>query len=181
MKRVIGWRRLDTVGVEYAEMESDPLRVAGDVVLVEDGRVWAVSYRVDCDDTGVTSRAVVRLKHDGLLSERTLVRRPDGVWTVDEVAIPQLAGALDVDLSVTPSTNTLPIRRLRVEPGPRVEVTAAWVMFPSLEVRPLLQSYRRKSATLYEYEAPDLDFSAQLSVDEEGIVQTYGALWARVQ
>ena len=37
MSRAIVWRRLDTAGLEYAEMTFDPLRVEGYVVVVEGG------------------------------------------------------------------------------------------------------------------------------------------------
>ena len=34
MKRTVVWQRLDAIGVEYAEIEEEPLRIEGDVVLV---------------------------------------------------------------------------------------------------------------------------------------------------
>jgi len=180
MKSVIGWQRLDTAGVEYAEVESAPLRLEGQLVFSSLGDPCAVSYRVDCDDAGITTRAVVCLRRAGLVSERTIVRHPDGSWTANDLALPELIGLLDVDLSVTPSTNTLPIRRLQLAIGQRADVTAAWVKFPSLDVVPLRQSYRRSAAGCYEYEAHDLGFRAQMSVDDEGLVHTYGGLWTRL-
>jgi hypothetical protein len=179
MKRVIVWRRVDTFGAEYAEIELYPLRIEGEVILVEGSSPLAVSYRVDCDDAGVTARAIVRLKRDGSQSERVLVRGSTGAWTVDGTPVPQLDGLADVDLSVTPSTNTAPIRRLRLPVGHSAEVTAAWLKFPSLDVVPLRQTYRRLSATRYEYEAPDLSFRTELECDTDGIVRDYGGLWTR--
>jgi uncharacterized protein len=180
MKRVIVWQRVDTVGLEFAEIAFDPLRIEGEVVLVEGGAPFAVSYRVDCDDAGMTSRASVRLKHAGARSERVLARSSTGTWTMDGVHVPELDGIADVDLSVTPSTNTPPMRRLALGVGQREEVTAAWLRFPMLDVVPLRQSYRRVSASLYKYEAPALDFAAELECDNDGVLQTYGGLWKRL-
>ncbi len=179
-KHVVCWKRLDTLGLEYAEVRSAPVRLDGDLLYVDEEGPCAVSYHVDCDRMGLTTLATVRLRRGGLASARTLVRREDSTWTLDEHVLPCLAGLSDVDLSVTPSTNTLPIRRLKLAIGQRANVTAAWVKFPSLDVASLRQTYRRVAGHIYEYEAPDLDFRAELSVDDQGIVETYGGLWARL-
>jgi hypothetical protein len=180
MKRVVAWQRLDTPGIEYAEVTIRPLCIEGEVVLFDEGAASAISYRVECDDAGVTSRAIVLVKREGALAVRTLVRDGAGIWSVDGLVTPELDGAFDVDVAITPSTNTLPIRRLGLAIGQRAEVTAAWVQFPSLEVVPLRQSYRRLDRERYEYEAPDHAFRAALTLDPDGVVQTYGALWTRL-
>ena len=180
MKRTVVWKRIDTAGLEYAEIALNPLSIEGEVVVVEAAVPFAVSYRVTCDAAGATERAAVRTRCAGAESERVLLRVPAGGWTLDGVPQPHLEGMLDVDLSVTPSTNTPPLRRLRLAVGQRAEVIAAWVRFPSVDVAPLRQIYRRVSATVYEYEAPDLDFTAELECDEDGVVRTYSGLWTQL-
>ena len=140
MGTVIGWQRVDTAGVEYAEVDADPARLYGQLVFADRGIPCAVSYRVDCDDSGVTTRAVVALRRAGVASSRTIIRDRDGSWTADDRTLPELVGLRDVDLPITPSTNTLPIRRLKLAIGERAHVTAAWVKFPSLDVVPLRQT-----------------------------------------
>src|SRR5712664_99467 len=51
---------------------------------------------------------------------------------VREKSCPHSANVCDIDLAVTPATNTLPIRRLNLEVGQSQEVTAAWLKFPDL-------------------------------------------------
>jgi hypothetical protein len=174
------WQRIDTVGVEYAELDWEPLRLRGEVALVEEGTPFAVSYRVEHDAAGLTARAHVQVKRSGARDELTLTRTAAGDWSANGRSLPELQGIADVDLSVTPSTNTPPIRRLRLNVGQAAEVTAAWVRLPSLDVVPLRQVYRRSEANIYEYEAPDLQFRAQLDVDGDGVVRKYGALWRLV-
>jgi hypothetical protein len=149
MRHIVGWQRHDTPGVEYAEVELDPVGLDGEVIFAEEGMACVVTYRVTADPSGITTNAAVRLRRAGVISNRSLVRHANGAWTVDGRPAPQLDGLSDVDLSVTPSTNTLPIRRLNLAIGQRAEVTAAWVRFPSLEIVPLRQTYRRVSATTY--------------------------------
>ncbi len=179
MKHVVIWERVDQVGLEYAEVELDPLRIEGELVLLDGGAPCALSYAVECDGTGVTSRVVLRFRRQGRRTERVLARDASGGWTVDGAPAPALDGLADADIQLTPSTNTLPIRRLRLAPGQRAEVVAAWVRFPALDVVPLRQAYRRVSATEYEYQALESRFTATLECDEHGLVTRYGGIWTR--
>jgi hypothetical protein len=94
-----------------------------------------------------------------------------------------LAGCADVDVSLTPSTNTLPIRRLGLldlAVGESREVTAAWVRFPALSVEPLPQRYTRLAARRFRYESGGGAFRADLEVDDLGLVVSYPPFWRRV-
>jgi hypothetical protein len=78
----------------------------------------------------------------------------------------------------SPSTNTLPTRRLGLALGETEMVAAAWVRFPSLEVQRLDQSYERIDERRYRYRSGR--FSADLLVDEDGMVLQYGVNWKAV-
>ena len=66
------------------------------------------------------------------VATRTLAleRSAKGAWTVDGAATRELRGCTDVDLGCSPSTNTLPIRRLRLGIGASQTIQAAWIRFP---------------------------------------------------
>ena len=85
-------------------------------------------------------------------------------WTVNGKPAPELHGCLDIDLSASPSTNTLPLRRLQLQRGQSQPVTAAWVRFPSLEIGTLQQTYKRLDDTRYWYESAT-GFTAEIRVD----------------
>jgi hypothetical protein len=71
------------------------------------------------------------------------------------------------------------MRRLALECGAAAWVTAAWVRFPELTATPLRQHYTRLAADRYQYESPDHDFTAELTVDDQGLILRYGDLWTR--
>jgi uncharacterized protein len=100
-------------------------------------------------------------------------------WFLDGKRLEAFTGLVDIDLGITPSTNTLPIRRLNLEVGEQAELTAVWIRFPELTIEPLPQRYTRLAANTYRYENADGSFSANLTVDDLGIVETYGDLWIR--
>jgi hypothetical protein len=87
-----------------------------------------------------------------------------------------LQGCLDVDLEASPVTNTLPIKRTKLRVGSRVDLTAAWVRFPSLRVVPLRQSYERVGRRRYIYRSAT-GFKAEIAVDGFGLARRYGDFW----
>jgi hypothetical protein len=98
-------------------------------------------------------------------------------WRLNGEECPAVAGALDIDLGFSPSTNTLPIRRLALAVGTEAEVQAAWLPFPALAFEPLAQVYRREGVTAYRYESQGGRFTRTLEVDAAGFVIRYPGLW----
>jgi uncharacterized protein len=114
----------------------------------------------------------------------TLKRDEFGHWTASSGNDrPPLGGIQlleDIDIQVTPATNTLPIRRLNLAVGESAEVTAAWFRIPEFRVEPLRQRYTRTAEDTYRYESPDHDFTANLTVDDLGLVVNYDPGWVRL-
>ena len=93
-----------------------------------------------------------------------------------------LYGAFDVDLTGSPLTNTLPIRRLgllKAEPGVAHRVSVAWVLLPSLEVVQADQIYTALGDGRVRYASET--FSTDLIVDEDGFVVEYPGLAQRAR
>lgn len=176
------WQRVKGAGLERFELlrADGAWRLRGTLVALAEREPCEASYEVTCDAAWRTRRADVRLR-DGA-GERTLAVVADGGrWTVNGREDAALDGCLDVDLGWTPSTNTLPIRRLGLAVGAASgPVTAAWVRFPELAVEPLPQEYRRLSERRYRYESRAGVFVAELEVDGDGLVVDYEGIWRRV-
>lgn len=108
---------------------------------------------------------------------RTLRLRRGDAWYVDGQLRRDLAGAIDIDLSFSPFTNTLPIRRLNLPVGASAEIITAYVEAPSLRVSPDPQRYTRVADDAYLYESLDSDFSRRVTVDADGFVLDYPGLF----
>jgi len=137
-----------------------------------------VRYTVACDAAWQTRTVVVDCAI-GLRQRILRLTTAGGKWDLDGQPRPDLNGCVDVDLGVTPATNTLPIRRLNLAVGESREVVAAWVRFPALELRLLAQRYTRLDERTYRYES-DTGFSAELTVDDLRLVISYPQGWERV-
>jgi uncharacterized protein len=137
--------------------------------------VLEVRYRVEAGPDGLTRR--VELELDGGATRRVLLADGAGRWRWQggpELA--EVAGSLDVDLTVTPATNTLPIRRLAtLGVGQAADLHMAWVQFPGLEVIPSAQRYQRLAPDRWRFSTGD--FLAELLVDRDGLVLDYSGLF----
>ena len=150
-------------------------RLAGTVLTAEDGTPFEVRYAVDVDRRWATRHADVRITDGASLVLETDGR---GHWAAGGRRVLDLDGCRDVDLEISPSTNTLPIRRLRPQVGESAPARAAWVRFPSLTVEPLDQTYERIGESSWRYRSGD--FEAELEVDADGLVVRYGELWEAI-
>jgi hypothetical protein len=177
--RRVAWRRSDEVETDEhctLTVRDGGLSLVGTVLGAEEGVPVRIEYRVLADGPGLTTAAHVRDLRG--FETRTIVLERDakGNWSVDGTTVKALKGCTDVDLGCSPSTNTLPIRRLRLGVGASQTIKAAWVRFPGLDIVKAAQTYTRLDEFTYRYVSGD--FEAELTVDDDGLVADY-AEWRR--
>ena len=178
--RVRVWRRTDGSTLEHCRLlldDAEGPRLEGAVVGVVDGRPLRAEYTVACTPDWRTRLAEVVLAHGDAVREVSLAADGAGRWWRDGEELAALAGCIDVDVAITPSTNLLPIRRLALAVGAAHDVPAAWVRVPSLDVEPLPQRYARIAERRWRYESRGGAFAAELDVDDDGLVTRYGGIW----
>jgi uncharacterized protein len=181
-ERGVLWRSLVDGSLDRCSllMSPDGPQLRGEVVTLVDGDPVRITYLVVCDPAWET-RAVEVTWHEGAsVRELSLEVDAEKRWWQGEIEIESVRGCIDVDLGITPATNTLPIRRLAPQEGQAKQVTAAWVLFPELKVEPLPQTYTRLTEDLYRYESNLGSFTAQIRVDDWGLVTWYEGGWERV-
>jgi hypothetical protein len=173
------WRRLDQPGYESARLldVGSRWRLTGTAVFSHEGNACSLAYVVDCDAAWQTISASI----SGWVRARSIdlhvVANEARRWRLNDIECPAVAGCFDIDLAFSPSTNMLPIRRLRLQPGQAAEVRAAWLKFPELTLEPLEQVYRRIDATTYAYESGGGVFKMTLRTNAAGFVTSYPGLW----
>ena len=163
------WKRLDRAGHEFCSL--DGTRLTGIAAIEHEGSPCGLAYEVVCDDSWRTRSTRVTGSVGGTVVDVDVVVSVDGTWTLNGEKITEVAGCLDVDLNFSPSTNTLPIRRLKPEVGEEVEVRAAWLTFPDFELEGIEQTYRRLDELTYQYSGGK--FTAEVRVTAAGLATTY--------
>jgi len=164
---------------EYASLIEGPdgTRLHGIVVAPQGDIPSHIDYEVVADHDWRPLEVTVRVTTPIAVRRIELERNPADSWRIDGRTAPQLDGCDQIDLGWTPSTNTLPIRRLDLGVGESASIIAAWVRFPELDIVANGQSYTRLANDRWRYRSGDYDF--ELVTDPiSGIVLAYGEdLW----
>lgn len=149
----------------------------GDVAATLEGVPLDASYSVETDAAWITRRVRVDVKGGGALE---ILSDGTGFWRrADGAALPELDGCIDPDISMTPFTNTVAVRRLDLKIGERAEIKVAYILVPELSLRAAPQRYTRLADRLWRFEGLDIDFTADITVDESGFVVEYPGLFRR--
>jgi hypothetical protein len=181
--KTIVWQRLDNPGLEYFQLtESDDGILADGIVIgADDNQVfYQLHYQVRCD----AHYRVQRVDLDLAGYERiTLTADGQGHWFfTDNQPLHEFNDYIDIDISATPFTNTLPIRRLDWQPGQSRSLDMIYIRIPELRFERVTQQYTCLEQTAdgrrFEYTQPG--FSAILSIDADGFVQNYPKLFRRL-
>jgi hypothetical protein len=181
-KITVRWHDWSGKGIEHLVLSEGPDEILAEAIVLgtTENEVFGARYRILCDKVWRVRKARVAQIGDDNIVE--LASDGAGNW-VDGSAkpLPQLAGAIDIDISITPFTNTLPIRRLHLQAGESGEILAPYIQLPRLAVSTDRQRYTcLESNRRYRYESLDSDFSREIDVDGHGLVVTYPDLFRRV-
>ena len=173
------WRRLDQPGHDTARLIelADGAVIEGSAVFSESGRPTRLDYRITCDAAWRTVSARVTGWLDTTAVDVDIVVEAAREWRLNGRSCVEVHGCEDVDLSFSPVTNLLPIRRTRLDIGGRAAVRAAWLRFPDPQLEPLEQTYERIDDRRYRYTSENGGFVAILETGAAGFVTRYGDLW----
>jgi uncharacterized protein len=186
MLQKIIWSNQTDIGLEhfYLQRGEEEITADGIVIGVEEHVAFRIRYQINCDlrwhvrKVMVTSldaqEQIIQFVSDGF-----------GIWT-DESGnrMSELDGCLDVDITATPFTNTLPIRRLNLAPGESAEIKVVYFTIPEMQVRVDPQRYTCVETSTaggkYKFESLDNGFTAVITIDGAGLVEDYPGLFKRV-
>ncbi|WP_434680507.1 putative glycolipid-binding domain-containing protein [Pseudomonas sp. R1-18] len=197
MRTIVRWCNWSGEGLDYCSLvEGDKSSVIEGLVIGTPAENYAAHYTVRTDRAFRTRGVRVdfvggprlHLAADGEGNWRDLIR--------DE-PVPLLTGCLDVDIAITPATNTLAIKRLKLKQQESREIAVAYVPEPAagtddFSVQRMTQRYTCLIADhRYRYEGAlqrvtgqgiiDHGFTAELQIDEYGLVLDYPEIFRRIQ
>ena len=138
---------------------------------------FTIKYTLNCEPSWevrnlylelVETKEKIKLESDG-----------HGNWSNDSGVITKLHGAIDIDISATPFTNTLPIRRLKLGKKQRADILVVYVTIPELSIDIDQQRYTCLSKHTFLFEQINNNFSQKIEVDKDGLVVSYPGLFKR--
>jgi hypothetical protein len=181
-KIVARWQDWTGSGIEHLVLTEEANQIVAEAAILGsvDDNAFAARYQIHCD----ASWRVNKVEIAEIGSDLTTQLASDGIGSwVDRsgAAMPQLGGAVDIDISITPFTNTLPIRRLNLRTGQSEEILTVYIRVPGLSITTDRQRYTcLETGRRYRYESLDSDFTREIEIDVNGLVVIYPGLFRRV-
>ncbi|MBO9731138.1 MAG: putative glycolipid-binding domain-containing protein [Chitinophaga sp.] len=147
---------------------------------VRDNTPFCIHYEIDITATWQVSSFHIR--QQGIApTELRLTSDLHGHWfDKDNNHIDAFDNCMDIDISLTPFTNTLPVKRLPFEPNESKVLDMLYINLPDFELQKVQQRYTRLSEYKYQYDNISNDFTAVLPFDEHHIVKDYPGIFTRI-
>jgi hypothetical protein len=180
-KTVARWQNWSGESIEHLALTEATEGVWAEAVIIgkENDNAFAAQYTIACEAEWRVRK--VNLSLIGNDQEVKLASDGLGNWSDQSGALPKLKGAIDIDISATPFTNTLPIRRLKLQTGQSANILVVYIQLPELHISIDSQRYTcLETNHLYRFESLDGDFVRNIETADNGLVVTYPGLFQRV-
>ncbi|WP_455916956.1 putative glycolipid-binding domain-containing protein [Pantoea agglomerans] len=187
MRRPVRWRSCDGNGTEHCDITvSDNGIIIEGIVAGNRKSNYGAWYRVATDERFRTRNVQVRYVGGPSLH---ITCDENGIWhdVENDRQLIHLQHCHDVDIGFTPATNMLPLRRLNLAEKESKSIKVAYIPLPE-EIgeifEPVSVSQRYTCLELnrmYRYEGIFRDFTADLCIDDAGIIEDYPSLFRRLR
>jgi hypothetical protein len=184
--RFLVWTGVEEWLAETAvvELGDHGLRATG-TQIGADPEPYRVDYRLEAPDDFVTGELELTATTESGRHSLLLRRDRSGGWSTEGGELPDLAGAVDIDIENSPLTNTMPILRHGFQQEGSGDFVMAFVRTPSLRVEASPQRYEHvrttETGSVVRYISRDGDFTADLELDPEGLLIHYPRLARRIE
>jgi uncharacterized protein len=179
------WKALYTTSVEHVRFTYHPdesKHADGCIVGIEEGTPFRIGYEVKLDSQWAVQEVFVT----DLLQSKPVVHllsNGEGQWRNKEgTHLAELNGCIDIDFTLTPFTNTLPIHRLQWEEGATYQIQVVYITHPTFEIYPAKQTYTclfiNDENMRFHFKMNN--FEREITVNREGFVIDYPELFENV-
>jgi hypothetical protein len=182
------WTPWDEPGLERLKrtIDSQGCSLRGDVILGRGNHTFLVQYAIACDANWHVQN--FRVDVDGQ-NRMDCSLGSDDRWQSASggESLSEFEGCAYIDLSITPSTNTLAVGYAPITPGQSKTIDVFYIDFddlPDLKLSRARQRYthlgERSDRTYYRFEHLDNGFMAELPFDSSNLILDYPDLFRRV-
>jgi uncharacterized protein len=142
---------------------------------------FSLEYAININSRWETTSFHLKILLPEKKEELEFIRHDNYTWNLNGNRIGELDNCIDIDISLTPFTNTLPIKRLNFDESNRNLIKVLYIDVLEREVKAVNQSYTKLSSTRYKFENVPNDFEAHIELDQNGFVEHYPGLFERVR
>ncbi len=181
MKTISLWKAIEYNSLENCVLtrNKNGLEVNSVIIGYSDKKIFRADYFLKINPVWEIFFAEIKFHSAGTTINYTLEKTAERGWLLNDKEQHQFNDCIDIDITLSPFTNTLPVNRLRFQEG-QEHIKVIYFDLLSGEVKPVLQCYTRLSAFQYKFENVPNDFEAVLDVDNNGLVINYPRLFKRI-
>ena len=185
MKKDVLWKGLEILSLEHLNIVHKKDHIKIDSVIIKEDEPLRIYYEIYCDIYWkVKSVNIKRFSHE--LRSIFITSDKQGIWKDERgEEIEDLKGCIDVDISATPFTNTLPIKRLALKEGEHSNIRVVYIDVDKFILRSMNQKYTNISSNLegakYKYENLESGFNEEIFVDKDSLVVDYPNQFKRIK
>jgi hypothetical protein len=176
-KKIV-WQSLAWEGVEHCQIASiNHTFVVNSKLRGKIGsELFDLTYKLEIN----SHWEVTSVRIDSLLDNHVIlaIHKDSNNGWVDSQSVPlnTFLDCIDIDISLSPFTNTLPIRRLKFENNERLLIDVLYIDLPSGQIKPMKQWYTKLENRRYKYE-DETGYINSITVDEDGVIIDYPNLF----
>lgn len=181
MKQIAIWENKKSAGSEFLEVKSseDTTIAKSSIISIENNTPLKIEYKIE-----LTNWFTKNVKIDLLnLGKSLYLESNHNHQWFDQHGneLPELSGAIDIDISCTPFTNSLPINRVDWSLNKPQSFLMVYIKVPELTLKKVEQVYtlikEEKDYQMFDYRSSS--FQSTIQVDKDGLVIEYPKLFKR--
>ena len=179
-QHIIVWEGLTARSIECLawQVHGEAIAFNGHLTGVSADLPFAINYSVKTDLQWITKQVTVNdLLHPG--NSIDLKADGKGKWLRNDENFSNADGCLDIDLSFSAFTNTLPIKRINWNAGTAHHIQVLYIDIPDIKVSRTEQFYECLGENNFLFKATTA-FQAEIKVDANGMVEHYPGIAKRI-
>lgn len=172
-------------GIEYYSLENCIINsnkngtiVNSTILGLYNEKIYRVDYIIKLDQLWQTYYCLVKFQSDNEIKNFELTNDRNK-WLLNGKYRPEFDSCIDVDIPLTPFTNSLPINRLKLSQNQEKEIDIIYIDLLADNIKHVKQKYWKISSEYYKYGNIPNDFEAEIKVDDAGFVIDYPKLFTR--
>ncbi|HKO82750.1 MAG TPA: putative glycolipid-binding domain-containing protein, partial [Chitinophagaceae bacterium] len=102
-------------------------------------KIYRVEYQIKTNTNWETIFAEIKSRHSNKIEYLKLESDGKGNWFTNNKKVDQYNGCIDIDIPLTPFTNTLPIKRLNLTQGQEQQIRVIYIDILEGQIKPVRQ------------------------------------------
>jgi hypothetical protein len=175
----LSWKGLEDQTFEHCSITRTPgqMVVQSKIEGAVNNEHTIVEYVLELDNAWMVNSVEVKMTQPATRSIK-LTHNKYGEWVDSDLHTwPELDGCMELDISLTPFTNTLPIKRLWFKPGESHEIKVVYFDLPAFDIRIQTQRYTYLGDNVFRFESLDTGYTNEITFNASGFVQHYPELF----